>query len=382
MTIPKPNLDDRTYASLIEEARSLIPIEYPEWTDHNPSDTGILLLELIAWLTEMLLYRINQIPDQNYAVFLDLLNSKTQLSDSKLIDKQNDTPIANLSEAIQQTVVGLRKRYRAVTREDFEQLILTDWNESQEAKGYLPIKQVLCLDKINLDNLKKPKDTTLHHVSLVIVPQWENDPPPSVSAEVKNSLEKWLNKRRLLTTRLHICEPKYVPLSIQITLSFVDGADIDSVKSNAVDQIKKFFHPYDSGDYWKGRGWRLGQTVYHSELYKLLNDLPGVKAVKTLKLQNAETKLKKSINSDTQDLEVENIEGFASQQIILIDAEGEYSESATIKTVTVHKKILSLEQPIKKAHNQGRSVILTGISLDKNQLIKPGIKIQSEEDNQ
>jgi hypothetical protein len=56
MTIPLPNLDDRTYADLLEEARSLIPIECPTWTDHNPSDTGIILLELFAWLTEFTLY--------------------------------------------------------------------------------------------------------------------------------------------------------------------------------------------------------------------------------------------------------------------------------------------------------------------------------------
>ncbi|MFW5667313.1 MAG: baseplate protein J, partial [Coleofasciculus sp.] len=66
MSLPLPNLDDRTYADLVEEARSLIPIECPEWTDHNPSDTGIILIELFAWLTEMVLYRVNRIPDQNF----------------------------------------------------------------------------------------------------------------------------------------------------------------------------------------------------------------------------------------------------------------------------------------------------------------------------
>ena len=43
-----PQLDDRSYDDLIAEARALIPAFAPEWTDHNPSDPGIALLELFA----------------------------------------------------------------------------------------------------------------------------------------------------------------------------------------------------------------------------------------------------------------------------------------------------------------------------------------------
>ena len=43
MPILLPNLDDKTYAGLVEEARALIASLYPEWTDHNPSDPGIAI---------------------------------------------------------------------------------------------------------------------------------------------------------------------------------------------------------------------------------------------------------------------------------------------------------------------------------------------------
>ena len=46
MPIPLPNLDDWTYADLTAEARALIPSLCPEWTNHNPSDPGITLIEL------------------------------------------------------------------------------------------------------------------------------------------------------------------------------------------------------------------------------------------------------------------------------------------------------------------------------------------------
>ena len=40
-----------------------IPVYAPEWTDHNPSDPGITLIELFAFLGENLLFRFNQIPE-------------------------------------------------------------------------------------------------------------------------------------------------------------------------------------------------------------------------------------------------------------------------------------------------------------------------------
>src|SRR5215212_957024 len=74
MPIPLPNLDDRTYAELTAEARALIPGLHPGWTNHNPTDPGIVLVELLAWLTEMLLFQVNEIPAAADEKFLQLLN--------------------------------------------------------------------------------------------------------------------------------------------------------------------------------------------------------------------------------------------------------------------------------------------------------------------
>src|SRR6266853_2175493 len=71
--IPAPKLDDRTYADIVAEAMRLIPRYCPEWTDHNPSDPGITLLELTAWMTELILYRLNRVPEKNYVAFLNMV---------------------------------------------------------------------------------------------------------------------------------------------------------------------------------------------------------------------------------------------------------------------------------------------------------------------
>ena len=73
MALPVPNLDDRTFQDLVNEARRRIPIYCPEWTDHNLSDPGITLIELFSWMTELMIYRLNRVPDKNYVKFLELL---------------------------------------------------------------------------------------------------------------------------------------------------------------------------------------------------------------------------------------------------------------------------------------------------------------------
>ncbi|AFY57455.1 hypothetical protein Riv7116_5053 [Rivularia sp. PCC 7116] len=71
--LPKSNLDDRTFKDLVEECILRIPRYCPEWTNHNPSDPGITLIELFAWLTDQMLLRFNQVPRRNYVAFLELM---------------------------------------------------------------------------------------------------------------------------------------------------------------------------------------------------------------------------------------------------------------------------------------------------------------------
>jgi len=68
-----PNLDDRKWQDIVDQAKALIPTYAPEWTDHNPSDLGIALIELFAWLVEGLTYRLNRVPEKNFIEFLNLL---------------------------------------------------------------------------------------------------------------------------------------------------------------------------------------------------------------------------------------------------------------------------------------------------------------------
>ena len=73
MTLPQVQLDDRRFQDLVNEARMRIAHSCPEWTEHNVSDPGITLIELFAWMTDMLVYRVNRIPDKLHVALLELL---------------------------------------------------------------------------------------------------------------------------------------------------------------------------------------------------------------------------------------------------------------------------------------------------------------------
>ncbi|MDP9093227.1 MAG: putative baseplate assembly protein [Actinomycetota bacterium] len=73
MSLAAPNLDDRRFQDLVDDAKRYVQANCPEWTDHNVSDPGVTLIETFAFMTDQLLYRLNRVPDRMYIKFLDLV---------------------------------------------------------------------------------------------------------------------------------------------------------------------------------------------------------------------------------------------------------------------------------------------------------------------
>jgi predicted phage baseplate assembly protein len=78
MPLQPPNLDSRTYADIVRDLQLRIPRYAKEWTNYNDSDPGMTLLQLFAWLSEQMLYQMNQVPMRNYVKFLKLLGQELQ----------------------------------------------------------------------------------------------------------------------------------------------------------------------------------------------------------------------------------------------------------------------------------------------------------------
>ena len=85
-----PTLDDHSYDSIVAEMRSRISRYTPEWkpvwSDLNDSDPGITMLQVVAWLGEMLAYRMNQVPELTHLKFLQLLGVELRAAESAQVE--------------------------------------------------------------------------------------------------------------------------------------------------------------------------------------------------------------------------------------------------------------------------------------------------------
>lgn len=107
MALPVPNLDDLQFQrDLVDEARLRIIRYCPEWTEYNISDPGITLIELFAWMTELMVYRLNKVPDRNYVKFLEMIGVELMsatAADAELTFRLSTAfplDLANTTEAI------------------------------------------------------------------------------------------------------------------------------------------------------------------------------------------------------------------------------------------------------------------------------------------
>ncbi|HEV2705513.1 MAG TPA: baseplate J/gp47 family protein [Pyrinomonadaceae bacterium] len=270
MPLSLPNLDDRRYPDLVEEARSLIPSYAPEWTNHNPSDPGITLIELFAYLSEILVYRVNRVTDDNIRAFLKLITG-AKADESQPLDAE-----------IRAAVLDLRRTVRAVTVEDYERLAVAAHEGAARAR---------CLPLRNLETPAPFAQESPGHVSIVVV-SGKTEADAAYMQDMLTDIKQDLEPRKLLTTRLHVVAPRWVTLRLKITLVLTQGA-LESAETGeteemqqkgvvelAVEALREFFDALRGGP--ERRGWPFGRSIYVSEIYALLDGLPGVDYVSHL----------------------------------------------------------------------------------------------------
>lgn len=279
MPIELPDLDDKTYAELVEEARAALVRHAPDWTDHNPSDPGIALVELLAWLTELLIYRTGRIPEARVRKFLALLDGPPP--------PNAPPPPADLGEATRSTLSVLRERWRAVTPEDYESLALYQWPDSLEAASLQDterhLARVCCLPE-RVVTSANPTAVSPGEVSLVVLQGAGGGTPwDAPRPELLDALAAFLRERRIITTRLHVSGPRYVTFDITATLKLRDDARAPTVRTAALQALTGFFDPRTGGR--GGDGWPFGREVPASEVYATLDGVPGVESVEDVRLQ-------------------------------------------------------------------------------------------------
>jgi predicted phage baseplate assembly protein len=164
MPLPQINLDDRTFDQLFQELQRRIPAYTPEWTDYNDSDPGVTLMQLFAWLGEILVYRINQVPQKNFIKFLELVGisltapapAVTELQFTLVTNAAATTILAGTQVALGSSSGGQQVVFETddallvtgltlVSVQSYNGLQFTDYtamNSTDASPGYLALSQI------------------------------------------------------------------------------------------------------------------------------------------------------------------------------------------------------------------------------------------------
>lgn len=123
MTVAIKSLDDLGYDRLLADVVARIPGIDGEWTDHSPTEPGIVLLELFCWLTDMAIWRLDQVSPEVIGAMLALLDPPDPRSQSPA------APRADVDAALARLRDKWRAPYRAVTEDDFRRLLADQWRD-------------------------------------------------------------------------------------------------------------------------------------------------------------------------------------------------------------------------------------------------------------
>jgi predicted phage baseplate assembly protein len=188
----------------------------------------------------------------------------------------------SLEEAKLRARREVRAQERAVTASDFENL----------AKGASrAVARAVCNTPGNGSAASRVPPGT---IELVVVPAAHDALRVGDLAKLQLDLalitqvQQHLDKYRLLTTSLHVREPQYMGVKVYAEIVAGDYSQPDEVRARALQALRNFISPLaldDSlGPDWDG--WPFGKDLYVTEVYSLLEKVPGVKYVMVVRLSH------------------------------------------------------------------------------------------------
>jgi hypothetical protein len=105
---------------------------------------------------------------------------------------------------------------------------------------------------------------------------------PMASPELLEAVRRYLDRRRLVGTRLVVVGPQYLEVTVRATLAVNAGARSGRVLEDVRAALDSFLDPLSGGPN-KG-GWPFGRDVYRSEILEVIDEVAGVDHVENLEL--------------------------------------------------------------------------------------------------
>jgi predicted phage baseplate assembly protein len=167
----------------------------------------------------------------------------------------------------------LRHRDRAVTEEDYEDLARLA-SPAVARTRCVPLKN-LAIDPLGQGSVLPGT------VSVILVPR-STEAKPVPSLELIHRVQTYLQDHAIATAEIVVVGPLYVGVNVtaDIGLTSLDAA---STAEPAIDRaLQQFLHPLNGGS--DGSGWDFGREPHTSDLYALLETIPGVDHVRSLQM--------------------------------------------------------------------------------------------------
>jgi len=158
----------------------------------------------------------------------------------------------------------IRHGGRAVTYEDFEDLAMLASPEVARARS-----------------VRFHKAAGAGKVSLIVVPH-SSDPKPLASLELKRRVQEYLDARKPPLVTLTVTDPEYVEITIKAEIAPVSLEAANELKMAVLERLTQFLHPLSGG--FEGEGWGFGRWPHDSDLYYLIEAVPGVDHVIALEM--------------------------------------------------------------------------------------------------
>ncbi len=178
---------------------------------------------------------------------------------------------------------------RAVTFEDYEDLAMQATPEVARAKAVplinlyanpLDIQTFKPVVSENLSSFQPPKAPG--EVSIIIVPRTSN-PKPLPSQELMQRVQNYLESHAIGTAKIWVVGPVYVEVSITTTIVPTSLERASAVEQAVNEALTEFLHPLTGG--FDKLGWQFGRRPHPSDLYALLEAVPGVDHVYSLSVK-------------------------------------------------------------------------------------------------
>ncbi|MDQ3779334.1 MAG: putative baseplate assembly protein [Chloroflexota bacterium] len=208
---------------------------------------------------------------RNRAVVDDLASVQARLSRvTNVIPATGGSPAETLPAAIARAQDERERPRRAVTLDDHVALAL-------ETPG---VRIARAEARANF-HPGFPCLTAPGIVTLLILPELPTD-RPEPTAGLLQRVVAYLNRRRVIGTRLEVAGPVYVPVTVRATVEALPGTRRVELQADIGEALDRFFHPLTGGA--AGGGWPFGRDVYRSEVLQVIDQVPDVMHVISLEL--------------------------------------------------------------------------------------------------